>query len=41
MLLPSVSFVDFGTVPAELMSSFQIIPYQEPADAVYKVLGVG
>ena len=40
ILLPSVSFVDFGSVPAELMSSFQIIPYQDPIDAVYKALGV-
>lgn len=40
VLIPSTSFVDFGTVPAELMSSFQIIPYQSLEDAVFKALGV-
>lgn len=40
VLIPSTSFVDFGTVPAELMSAFQIIPYQSAEDAVFKTLGV-
>lgn len=40
ILIPSTSFADFGTVPAELMSSFQIIPYQSVEDAVFKALGV-
>ena len=40
VLLPSTSFVDFVTVPAELMSAFQIIPYQSAEDAVFKALGV-
>ena len=40
VLLPSTSFVDFATVPPELMSSFQLIPYQTAEDAVYKALGV-
>ena len=40
VLLPSTSFVDFATVPPELMSSFQLIPYQSAEDAVYKALGV-
>ncbi|MDE8259737.1 protease Lon-related BREX system protein BrxL [Erysipelothrix rhusiopathiae] len=40
ILIPSTSFVDFGTVPAELMSSFQIIPYQSVEDAVFKALVV-
>ena len=40
VLIPSTSFVDFVTVPAELMSSFQIIPYQSAEDAVFKALGV-
>lgn len=40
ILIPSTSFIDFGTVPAELMSSFQIIPYQSVEDAVFKALGV-
>lgn len=40
ILLPTTSFVDFGTVPTELMSAFQIIPYQDAEDAVFKALGV-
>lgn len=40
ILLPSTSFVDFATVPPELMSAFQIIPYQSAEDAVFKALGV-
>ena len=40
VLIPSTSFVDFVTVPAELASAFQIIPYQSAEDAVFKALGV-
>lgn len=40
VLIPSTSFMDFATVPAELMSAFQIIPYQSAEDAVFKALGV-
>lgn len=40
VLIPSTSFVDFGLVPADLMSAFQIIPYQSAEDAVFKALGV-
>ena len=40
VLLPSTSFVDFATVPADLMSSFQLIPYNSAEDAVFKALGV-
>ena len=40
VLIPSTSFVDFGSVPAELMSAFQLIPYQSAEDAVFKALGV-
>lgn len=40
ILLPSTSFVDFGTVPAELLSSFSITPYISAEDAVFKALGV-
>ncbi len=40
ILLPSTSFTDFATVPPELMSSFQLIPYQSAEDAVFKALGV-
>lgn len=40
VLLPSTSFVDFATVPADLMSVFQLIPYTSAEDAVYKALGV-
>ena len=34
VLLPSTSFVDFATVPADLMSAFQLIPYTSAEDAV-------
>ena len=40
VLLPQTSFVDFVTVPPELMSAFQLIPYQSAEDAVFKALGV-
>lgn len=40
VLIPSTSFVDFATVPPDLMSSFQLIPYQSAEDAVFKALGV-
>ena len=40
VLLPQPSFVDFATVPPELMSAFQLIPYQSAEDAVFKALGV-
>ena len=40
VLIPSTSFVDFATVPPELMSAFQLIPYQSVEDAVFKALGV-
>ena len=39
VLLPQTSFVDFSTVPPELMSAFQLIPYQSAEDAVFKALG--
>ena len=39
VLIPATSFVDFATVPPELMSAFQIIPYQSAEDAVFKALG--
>ena len=40
VLLPQTSFTDFTTVPPELMSAFQLIPYQSAEDAVFKALGV-
>lgn len=40
VLIPATSMVDFATVPSELMSAFQIIPYQSAEDAVFKALGV-
>ena len=39
VLLPQTSFVDFATIPPELMSAFQLIPYQSAEDAVFKALG--
>ena len=40
VLLPITSAVDLGTVPPELMGSFQIIFYNSAEDAVFKALGV-
>ncbi len=40
ILLPITSASDLGTVPPELMGSFQIIFYQSAEDAVFKALGV-
>ena len=40
VLIPQTSFVDFVTVPSDLMSAFQLIPYQSAEDAVFKALGV-
>lgn len=40
VLLPQTSFTAFATVPPELMSAFQLIPYQSAEDAVFKALGV-
>ena len=40
VLLPSISFADFATVPPELMSAFSIIPYSTAEEAVFKALGV-
>ncbi|MCR5598316.1 MAG: protease Lon-related BREX system protein BrxL [Lachnospiraceae bacterium] len=40
VLLPQTSFTDFAMVPPELMSAFQLIPYQSAEDAVFKALGV-
>ena len=36
----STYFADFATVPADLMSAFQLIPYASAEDAVFKALGV-
>lgn len=40
VLIPATSMVDFATVPSDLMSAFQLIPYQSAEDAVFKALGV-
>ncbi|WP_196598695.1 protease Lon-related BREX system protein BrxL [Pectinatus frisingensis] len=40
VLIPATSMVDFAAVPADLMSAFQLIPYQSAEDAVFKALGV-
>lgn len=40
ILLPMTSAADLGTVPPELMSSFNLIFFQSAEDAVYKALGV-
>lgn len=40
VLVPAISMVDYVTVPPDLISAFQIIPYQSAEDAVFKALGV-
>lgn len=40
VLLPATSMTDFIAVPPDLMSAFQLIPYQSAEDAVFKALGV-
>ena len=40
VLLPITSAADLGTVPPELIGSFQIIFYNSAEDAVFKALGV-
>ena len=40
ILLPITSAADLGTVPAELIGSFNLIFYSSAEDAVYKALGV-
>ena len=40
ILIPITSAADMGTVPPELMGSFQIIFYNSAEDAVFKALGV-
>jgi ATP-dependent Lon protease len=40
VLIPAISMMDFASVPADLMSAFQLIPYQSAEDAVFKALGV-
>ncbi len=40
ILLPMTSAADLGTVPAELISSFNLIFYSSAEDAVFKALGV-
>ena len=40
VLLPITSAADLGTVPAELIGSFNLIFYNSAEDAVFKALGV-
>ena len=40
ILLPTVSAVDIGTAPSELIGSFNLVFYQDASDAVFKALGV-
>lgn len=40
ILLPTVSAVDIGTVPSELIGTFNLVFYQDASDAVFKELGV-
>lgn len=40
VLLPITSAADLGTVPSDLVGSFNLIFYASPQDAVFKALGV-
>ena len=40
VLIPMTNATDLGTVPAELMGTFNVIFYSTPEDAVFKALGV-
>lgn len=40
VLIPMSNAADLGTVPAELMGTFNVIFYSSPEDAVFKALGV-
>lgn len=40
ILLPTVSAVEIGTVPSELIGTFNLVFYQDASDAVFKALGV-
>lgn len=40
VLITETSMVDYVIVPLNLMSVFQLIPYQGAEDAVFKVLGL-
>ena len=40
VLLPAPSMMDFAAVPPDLMAAFQLIPFQNAEDAVFKALGV-
>lgn len=40
VLIPQTSAVDLGTVPPELLSSFNLIFYNTGEDAIFKALGV-
>lgn len=40
VLLPVATMMDIATVPPDLMSAFQLVPYSDPVDAVFKALEV-
>lgn len=40
ILLLAASMMDLATVPPDLMPAFQLVLYSDPADAVFKALGV-
>ena len=40
VLLPITSATDLGSVPAEMVGSFNLIFYSSAEDAVFKALGV-
>ena len=40
VLLPAIDMNQIASVPADILSKFQLIIYSDPIDAVYKALGV-
>ena len=40
VLLPAATMMDLATVPPDLFAAFQLVPYSDPVDAVFKALGV-
>ena len=38
VVIPATSMIDFSTVPPDLISAFQLNPYQSVEDAIFKAL---
>ncbi len=40
VLIPAIDVVQFGKIPAELLTCFNLIIYNDPIDAAFKAMGV-